>query len=155
MEMAILGIAPGALGVMEALDARAELVDAPLRRCAIKQEVPVALVMVHGVEARVIHRRVADVRLVDGQVLVEKEKNRARLRGQVFHRHLLEVHVVDVVHGVVDAELDAQLGMDGAHVRHQRIGEVAEGTLPGRLIAPRKPAVHINAERAPMPPDVV
>ena len=155
-QQAVLGVAPGALGVTDALGAGGPAADAPAARMhAIEQEVAVVLVVHQAAGARIERHRVAHRAFANGQIGMEEHAHVARAIEQVAHRHLAEEHRTEVVHGVVADHFHAQALVTQAHFTHQRVALVSQRAGPAGAVHPRELTVHPHAEPLQMSAGVV
>ncbi len=150
LQLAVLRVSPGPLRPFHLLAARGEVLhpDDPVRH-VIGEKVAAHFVMGDGLVLGFVGRRVADLGLVEVEVLVDEQADVALPVGQVPDDDLPDVDRVVEVHGVGAEQPDLQSGMIGLNARDHRPLFVLEGDLPVRA-QPGEPAVHPHPEAGGM-----
>ena len=160
-EAAVLGVAPRALGPAEPAHAGGELVHAvPVPAVALppaetRQDVPRPPVMDHRLQPWVVVGRVAYLRAVHREVLLEEQADLAARRGRVLDTNLPDVHVAVEVDRVAARQPDAQALVRQPDVGGQRFRQVPQRLGPALVGGPGEPAVGPHAEAAGSPAGVV
>ena len=84
------------------------------------------------------------------EILVKEKTNVSRASKTVRHRNLSDVDVLVEVDGVPHVQYEPEYAVRQGHVRYQRIGRVAELSLPLRTVDPTEPCINEHPESAGM-----
>jgi hypothetical protein len=147
LEVTVLGVAPRALGAVEAAGAAGVFVDPLLAgRVEGDRDVPLAAVVDDRAEVGVVVGGVADLRPPHVEVLVVEDADRAVVTREVLDLDLADQDRAVEVHDVVAVQRQAQVAVVEADGGRERVAEVALADLPAGVGGPEELGLALAGE---------